>query len=173
MKNIEDLGKKFKNKESIMMVLDYDGTVASVEPKINSPFSNPSTFKRVLENFACKDYINIAIITGREVSDFRSEFAISSKVIDVYGYSDNEFYNENGASFAEKECILDEIFAQNPEYEVIYAGDDKALIAKAKKLNGSAIGIPPLCKTGEKLVDFSVSQNAFEEFLITANNLYL
>ena len=172
MKNIEDLEKKLKTKASISMVLDYNGTVTSTEPKINSPFSN-TIFKRVLENFARKDYIKIIVITGRKISDFREEFGISLEEIDIYGYSDNKFHNDDGTSFAKKEAILDEVLAKNPYYDVIYIGDDKSLIGKTKKLEGSSIGILPLCEAGEKLVDFSISQNKFEEFLITANNLYL
>lgn len=172
MKNIEDLEKKFKNKASILMVLDYDGTVAPTEPRINSAFAN-AIFKRILENFARKSYIKIMVITSREVNEFKKEFGLSLKEIDIYGYSDNEFRNEQGTSFAKKENIIDEAFAQKPEYDVIYAGDDKTLIAKTKELKGNAIGILPLCKTGGKLVDFSVSQSKFEEFLITTHNLYL
>jgi len=173
MKNIDDLEKKFKTRAHIAMVLDYDGTVASVEPKISSPFSSGTIFKRILENFASKSYINVTVITGREISDFRTEFGINSKEIDICGFADNEFYSEYGAPFKKKENIVDEVFGQNPDCEVIYIGDDKLLMAKTKKLGGSAIGIPPLCKEGENLVDFSVSQNSFEEFLLTVNNLYL
>lgn len=172
MKNIEDLEKKLKNKADILMVLDYDGTIASTEPKINSPFSN-TIFKRVLENFARKDYIKIVVITGREISEFKEEFGLSLEEINIYGCSNNKFYNEHGVSYTKKENIIDEAFAQNPEYEVIYIGDDKSLIARTKELKGSAMGIPPLCKEGEELVDFSVPQNKFEDFFIMAHNLYL
>ncbi len=172
MKNIEDLEKKIKIKDNILMILDYNGTITSTEPKINSPFSN-TTFKRILENFALKEYIKIAIITDREISEFKEEFGISLQEIEIYGFSGNQFYNESGASFKKEENIIDEIFAQNKEYDIIYAGDDKSLISKVKARKGSAIGILPLCPEGEKLVDFAISQDKFEDFLITTNNLYL
>lgn len=172
MKNIEDLEKKLKNKADILMVLDYNGTITPTEPKINSPFSN-TIFKRVLENFARKDYIKIVAITGREISEFKEEFGLSSEEISIYGCSDNKFYDEHGASYAKKENIIDETFAKNPEYDVIYIGDDKLLIARTKELKGNTMGIPPLCKEGEELVDFSVPQSKFEDFLIMAHNLYL
>lgn len=172
MKNIEDLEKKFKAKNDILLILDYHGTITSTEPRVNSPLSN-TTFKRVLENFARKEYIKIVIITDRTISAFKKEFGISLEEIDIYGVSNDEFQNEKGASFKKEEQIIDDVFAQNKKYNVIYAGDDKTLISKVKELGGNAIGILPLCPKGEKLVDFCVSQNKFEEFLITANNLYL
>lgn len=172
MKNIDDLEKKFKSKANILMVLDYDGTVTSTEPRINSPFSN-AIFKRVVENFARKDYIKMVMVTNRKISDFRKEFEIESDTIEIYGHLDDKFCNESGVSFAKKEDIMDEVFAQNAEYNIIYAGDDKLLMSKTKEMEGNTVGILPLCKEGEKLVDFSISQNTFEDFLITTHNVYL
>ncbi len=172
MKNIADFEKRFKDKANILMVLDYNGTITSIEPKLNSPLSN-TKFKRVLENFVRKDYIKIIIITDRQIKEFKNEFGINSEKIDIYGFFDNRFKNESGKEIIKKENIIAEIIAENPENEVIYVGDDKQLIAKIKQLKGYAIGILPLCTKGEKLVDFAISQNKFEESLITANNLYL
>ncbi len=168
MKTIDDLEKKFKSKTNILMILDYNGVVASTEPKMNATF-----FKRVLENIASKDYIKMTIITGKKIDAFKKEFGLSLQKFDIYGFADTKFYNEHGVAFEKQEDIIDEAFAKNPDFEVIYVGDDKTLIAKTKKLNGSAIGIPPLCEKGKELVDFSISQKKFEEFLTTVNNLYL
>lgn len=180
MKNMEDLEKKFKTKADILLVLDYNGVVASTEPKLSSPFSSNTFFKRILENLARQEYIKIAIITNREIEEFRKEFEINLEEIVVYGCekgksgkSKGKFYNEEGKIFDKEVEIIGEIFTRNPGFGVVYAGDDKQLIAKVKEMNGNAIGIPPLCKVGEKLVDFSVSQNNFEDFLVTVHNLYL
>ncbi len=172
MKNIEDLERRFKRKDNVILIFDYNGTITSIEPKMNSPLAN-TTFKRVLENFARKEYIKVIIITDRQIDEFKKEFGLGSSAIDIYGFSNNEFCNESGASYAKEENIIADVAAKNSEYEIIYMGDDKTLIAKTKELNGLAVGILPLCKDGEKLVDFSLSQNKFEEFLLTANNLYL
>lgn len=172
MKNISDFEEIFKNKINTLIVLDYNGTIASTEPKINSPLAN-TTFKRVLENFSRKNYIKIAIITDRQITEFKNEFGISLKEIDIYGFSKNNFQNEDGKTFVKKEEILTDTINNNPSDTIIYIGDDKSLIKKTKDLGGYAIGILPLCDKGEKLVDFSISQNRFEETLINTNNLYL
>ncbi len=172
MNNISHFEELFKYKTEVLLILDYNGTIAPTEPKLNSPLSN-TTFKRVLENFSRKEYVKIAIITDRSIKEFKKEFKIDLKEIDVYGYSDKKFQNEEGKTYTKKEELLEEIVQNNPSFKSIYAGDDKTLIKKTKELNGFAIGIRPLCKKGEKLVDVSISQNRFEESLITINNLYL
>lgn len=171
MKNILHFEELFKNKTNILLVLDYNGTIAPTEPKINSPLSN-TTFKRVLENFSRKNYIKIVIITDRSIKEFKNEFGVNFNEINIYGLSDKNFQNEASQLFTKKEDIILDIIDANPSYKIIYAGDDKLLIKKTKKLNGYTIGILPLCAEGEKLVDFSISQNKFEESLITINNLY-
>lgn len=172
MKNILHFEELFKNKTNILLVLDYNGTIAPTEPKINSPLSN-TTFKRVLDNFSRKNYLKIAIITDRSIKEFKNEFGIDLKDIDVYGLLNNNFQNEEGKIYIKKEDIITEIIKNNHSAKFIYAGDDKILIKKIKEFNGHAIGILPLCDKGKKLVDFSISQNKFEESLITINNLYL
>ncbi len=172
MKNISDFEARIKNKTNIFMILDYNGTITSIEPKLNSPLYS-TKFKRVLENFVQKDYIKIIIITNRQINEFKKEYGIDPKKIDIYGFANNKFKNESGEKIIKKEDIIKNIISQNDRYEVIYIGDDKKLIAKTKKLKGHAIGILPLCQEGEKLVDFAISQNKFEESLLTAHNLYL
>lgn len=172
MKNILQFEELFKNKMNVLLLLDYNGTIAPTEPKINSPLSN-TTFKRVLENFSRKSYVKIAIITDRSINEFKNEFGINLEEIDVYGLSGKKFHDEEGKIYTKKQDIIKEIIENNPTYEFIYAGDDKVLIKTAKDLNGNAIGILPLCDKGESLVDFQISQNRFEESLIAINNLYL
>ncbi len=172
MKNILHFEELFKVKTNILLVLDYNGTIAPTEPKINSPLSN-TTFKRVLENFSRKNYVKIAVITDRSIKEFKNEFGIDLKEIDVYGLLDNKFQNETGKVFIKKEDVILNIIENNLSSKLVYIGDDKLLIKKTKELSGNSIGILPLCTTGEKLVDFSISQNKFEESLITINNLYL
>ena len=172
MKNITDFEKMFKYKMNIFIILDYNGTITSVEPKLNSPLSN-TRFKRVLENFVNKDYIKITIITDRQIHEFKNEFGLDSEKIDIYGFDGNGFKTKNNDKNLKKTNIINNVIAENPGYEVVYVGDDKLLIEKIKAFKGYAIGILPLCKEGENLVDFTVSQNKFEESLITAHNLYL
>src|SRR5574344_906840 len=172
MKNILHFEELFKVKTNILLVLDYNGTIAPTEPKINSPLSN-TIFKRVLENFSRKNYVKLVIITDRTIKEFKNEFRIDLNDIAVYGLLDNKFQSEEGKIFKKKEAIIKEIIENNPSYKFIYAGDDKVLIQKTTESNALAIGILPLCDKGEKLVDFSISQNKFEESLITINNLYL
>lgn len=172
MKNISDFEKIFKNKTNVSLVLDYNGTIAPTEPTINSPLSN-IRFKRILENFSKKSFVKIMIITNRSIKEFKDEFGIDFKEIEVYGAVNKTFQNDEGKVFAKKEDILVDINDNNKSDNVIYIGDDKSLIKKVKAIGGNAIGILPLCDKGTKLVDFPVSQNKFEESLITINNLYL
>ncbi len=172
MKNISDFEGIFKNKTNVALILDYNGTVAPTEPTINSPLSN-IRFKRILENFSKKTFVKIMIITNRSIKEFKDEFGVDFEEIDVYGVVDKTIQNEEGTTFAKEEDIVANILEENKSYNVIYIGDDKSLIKKVKTLGGNAIGILPLCDKGAKLVDFPISQNKFEESLITINNLYL
>ncbi len=172
MKNINDFEEKFKKRSNTLLILDYNGKVSSTEPKMNSPLSN-TRFKRVMENFARKDSLKVAIITNKEINKFKKEYGFDVNEINIYGLSKGELKNEEGSTFESEEKIIADIVASNPDYEVIYVGDDKILISKTKQLGGSAIGILPLCAKGKKNVDFTVSQNKFEETLITINNLYI
>lgn len=172
MKKIADFENKFKNKTNIILILDYNGTIAPTEPTRNSPLSN-TIFKRVLENFSRKNYLKVAIITDRAIKDFKKEFDLNLTEIDIYGFSKKDFQDSEGRTYTKKEDIISNISDNNTSFDLIYAGDDKAVMKKTKELGGYAIGILPLCDNGAKLADFPISQNKFEESLITINNLYL
>ncbi len=255
MKNFNCLEEKIKNKSNLSIILDYDGVITTITPEMNSSLFNP-IFKRILENFAKKDYLKMNIISDKKVCDFKKSFDIKKtniKIFGIYGCevehleehkssSDdnqcnimNNFYtdlkkkckdleriiienkkysvvlhyrlaskttidkskkvfktlfekynSENTYQLLKrnntleilpieikKDAIIERIFDENPNYEVVYIGDDIELINKTKKIGGFSIGIKPLCEKCRKLVNFSVSQNQLEEFFINTNNLHL
>lgn len=255
MKNLTDIENKIKNKEKMIIILDYDSVIAPIRPECKPPFLN-NIFKRILENFGKQDFIEIKILTDKRVQDFKKDFPIDTKYVDIYGVYGAEIEDSNGIRqntsskilketaklnkklknaisnyskitleskkhslilnyrFADKESInkikdiikeeivklesesdfivLDkidrfevissELIKENTvqaigdlhqSFDVIYIGDDEDAIKRAKQQGLTAIGIRPLREESQKLIDFSITQNQLEEFLINTNNLYL
>ncbi|MDD3237625.1 MAG: trehalose-phosphatase [Candidatus Gastranaerophilales bacterium] len=84
MNSLDNLQEKIKDKDKLVLVIDYDSDITPLRPELNPPLLN-SIFKRILENFAKKEYINIVLITNKKIDEFKKDFAINTENIKLCG----------------------------------------------------------------------------------------
>ncbi len=84
MKTLKEIQEKIKNKEKLHIILDYNNRITPYIRTSMSYFFSPM-FKRIIENFAKKEYIQVSLITDKNIKNFKKEFPISTENIDLYG----------------------------------------------------------------------------------------
>ncbi|MDD3419322.1 MAG: trehalose-phosphatase, partial [Candidatus Gastranaerophilales bacterium] len=89
MKNLNLLEEKINSKQETLLMFDYDGTLCPIKPRPDLAKINPKLAQKI-ENMADKDWIKIAIITGRSINDFLKVSLFSSKKITVSGLHGGE-----------------------------------------------------------------------------------
>ncbi len=97
MKNLKCIEGKIKDKDKLVIIIDYDGIITQFRPETNSIMFN-SMFKRILQNFAKKEYIKVKIITDKKISDFKKTSELTSDWIKIFGVYGAEEELENQLS---------------------------------------------------------------------------
>ncbi len=125
MKTLNEIQEKIKNKEKLHIILDYNNRITPYIRTSMSYFFSPM-FKRIIENFAKKEFIQISLITDKNIKNFKKEFPITTENIDLYGVVGAEKEIQEN-----KQSLFDDKYKK--ELKKIYNHLSKAL-ADNKKL---------------------------------------
>ena len=147
IKNLQDLQDCVRFKDKLHIIIDEE-VIKSLNSSYSEDLFSP-IYKRIFENFAKKEKINITVLLNKKIK----------------GFSKSEIH------FVLKTKFVPEELLENTEYRNIYIGYEKAYLKLFKKIVTVGVGI-----TDEKLrkqYKILVSRGQFELFLTETNNLYL
>jgi len=80
----EEISKKINNREKVLLMFDYDGTLTPIVEKPELAILDNKT-KKALEAIAENDLIKIAIISGRDIETLKQLSGITSMHIILFG----------------------------------------------------------------------------------------
>jgi len=141
MNTVTNIQDSIKNKEKIHFIFDYDGLITPYMRTSASLFFSPM-FKRVIENFAKKEFINVSLLTNKRIKTFKKECSISSENISIYGnfgaekeINSIQSYNldEEYKKFIKK--LTSKIRKEIPNPKIIMENEDWSIILYTKNLS--------------------------------------
>ena len=89
MNSFDLIESKIKYKEKILLMFDYDGTLTPIVDKPELAVLVKKV-KNSLEKIASTDFINVSIITGRQVIVIKELSGINSDNVNIYGLHGGE-----------------------------------------------------------------------------------
>ncbi|MEI7474533.1 MAG: trehalose-phosphatase [bacterium] len=89
MNSFDLIESKIKYKEKILLMFDYDGTLTPIVDKPELAVLDKKV-KNSLEKIASTDFINVSIITGRQVIVIKELSGINSDNVNIYGLHGGE-----------------------------------------------------------------------------------
>lgn len=110
MNDLNVLIIRIKNKEKTLLIFDYDGTLVPIRPKPELAKISIE-LRGALENLSKSNFLKIAIVTGREINDFKKASGLNTKNMIVYGVHGGEIEQNNEISIG----IYDEVMMKNIE----------------------------------------------------------
>lgn len=158
MKSIQDVQYRVKYKAPLCLIFDYEGVLSSYAKTFSAESFNPM-IKRVLENYAKKDYIKVVILIKEEDKKILKKLKMSAKNLE----------------FEAPENLEMEVLYKNMDEKMrlVYFGEEPSVIKKMKQNEGTIVCVDSRGKDCNKKADFFVTQGQLEEFIIQTNNLYL
>lgn len=158
MKNIQDIQNLIGNKDHICLLFDYEGVLSSYSRTFSAESFNPM-IKRVLENYAKKEHIKIVILLPEKNKKILKKLKINAENMEFYPIAELDvaaLYNN-----------------MNDKMRIVYFGNNLEVAQKLKDANGVVIAVDFISDELKALMNFSMTKNRLEEFIIHTNNLYL
>lgn len=97
MNDLNILTIRIKNKEKTLLIFDYDGTLVPIQPRPDLAKIS-SVLRDSLENLSKLSFLKIAIVTGREINDFKKVSGLNTKNMIVFGVHGGEIEQNNEIS---------------------------------------------------------------------------
>lgn len=97
MNDLNILTIRMKNKEKTLLIFDYDGTLVPIQPSPDLAKISPLLCD-ALENLSKLSFLKIAIVTGREISDFKKVSGLNTKNMIIFGVHGGEIEQNNEIS---------------------------------------------------------------------------
>jgi trehalose 6-phosphate phosphatase len=94
MKSFDLIKSKISEKSDLLLMFDYDGTLTPIKDSPELAILNKN-IKNILEQIALADFIDIAIITGRQIEILKQLSGITSHNINLYGLHGGETQIKN------------------------------------------------------------------------------
>lgn len=149
MKNLQELQESVRLKDKLNIFIEEE-IIKSLNSSYSEDLFSP-IYKRIFENFAKQEKINLTVLINKKLKGFKKSEMI----------------------FVLKNKFVPEEVLENTEYQQIYIGYDKAIIKLFKKTDVTTIGVSVTDEKLRKLYKILVGKSQFETFLTETNNLYL
>ncbi|MDD3766502.1 MAG: hypothetical protein PHF89_04850 [Eubacteriales bacterium] len=158
MKNIQDVQNFIGNKSHVCLLFDYEGVLSSYSHTFSADSFNPM-MKRVLENYAKKEYIKVVILLPEKNKKILKKLKMNADNLEFCPMQELDIpslYNN-----------------MNEKMRLVYFGNNLSVATKIKEAGGTVVCIESISEEVKALMNFSVTKGRLEEFIMHTNNLYL
>ena len=149
IKNLQEVQDCVRFKDKLHIIIDEE-VIKSLNSSYSEDLFSP-IYKRIFENFAKKEKINVTVLLNKKIK----------------GFSKSEM------DFVLKTKFVPEELLEDTEYQKIYIGYEKAYLKLFKKTEIATLGVGITEEKLRKQYKILVSKGQFELFLTETNNLYL
>jgi len=149
IKNLQEVQDCVRFKDKLHIIIDEE-VIKSLNSSYSEDLFSP-IYKRIFENFAKKEKINVTVLLNKKIK----------------GFSKSEMNLVLKTKFVPEELIEDS------EYQKIYIGYEKTYLKLFKKTEIATVGVGVTEEKLRKQYKILVSKGQFELFLTETNNLYL
>lgn len=158
MKAITDLQDIIKNNQKLYIIVEYENITSNLEKLYFSEAREVRLF-RIFQNFANAQNISIYVYfngktSKREINQF------SKRLKNI------EFLND-------KESIIEVCDNMEEKSTALYIGNDKNILKLDKIKEGYTIYLTNEENGKNKLIDFNLTAEEFNNIILETNNLYL
>lgn len=149
MKNLQELQLAVRLKDKLNIYVEEE-VIKLLNSAYSEDFFSP-VYKRIFENFAKQEKINLTVLVNKKPNGFKKSAII----------------------FLTKKKFRPEEIIENKEYQHIYIGYNKETVEFYKETDVTTVGISVTEEQLRKSYKILVSKSTFETFLTETNNLYL
>lgn len=149
MKNLQELQLSVRSKEKLNIFIEEE-VIKLLNSAYSEDFFSP-VYKRIFENFAKQEKINLTVLVNKKPNGFRKSAII----------------------FLPKKKFKPEKIIENTEYQQVYIGYNAEIIELYKQTEITTVGISVTEEQLRKSYKILAGKSTFETFLTETNNLYL